>query len=410
MLFQFCAAPARYEPLNRPDIHYPVSSFGGLLSCCFYLLTPTARQGYVDVFRYQPNYHALECVARQQAWQQPLAADQALLAIAGNYWMVVNKYGEYSPYGVALDAGILVAQANYLTQLCELHSSACPESLPALQALLVDNQSATQIFAAQTLRFQQPPWQLLQSNAADTRIAVWQEPSIAYASLPNLPALFNLFATPAPTPEPSSSAPSGSAPVTLPTTDVLRVMQRRTAANDAVGFAQKTPPLSRQFLTDFLQTREQLAQRRERLAGESLLTMQVAWINPFGVEQGLYDGQGQALRLPADKEAFLDQLRDCLYSSQQKYNIASLTMELFITVEPQQWLAAYGDSSLRLAHMAAGAVAHDIALTASLFGAFARPVRMFRDTALQQRLGLTGQLLVQVLVGFHRHHNFAVKL
>lgn len=37
-ILRYLASPMRYEPINTPDVHYPVSSFGGLFSCGIKLL------------------------------------------------------------------------------------------------------------------------------------------------------------------------------------------------------------------------------------------------------------------------------------------------------------------------------------------------------------------------------------
>ncbi|UAA40054.1 hypothetical protein KIH87_06805 [Paraneptunicella aestuarii] len=418
LVLRYLASPVRYEPLNRPDVHYPVSSFGGLFSCGIKLIVRHEKENQsqsnnVDVYHYHANYHALEQVASNVNYGTELAAGECHIAIVGHYWAVARKYGEYSPYGVVLDAGIVLTQLQYLLALAGVAATTEKTDLQMLQSLLVESDSVQQTLAALSLSIDDEHNALAFLQQTQThRVSIWSEPEGIHERFHNLQSLLDIFATPYEVCEAAHSKQtlSEQALAELPQDDVLDVLVRRSAANDATGFSQINKVLDAGFLTRFLSVLTGLKSRRETMPAESALQVKVAWINPYGPAIGMYDGAGELQYQPNQTEAFLDILRDCLYSDNQKYNLASMAFELFVTVDTAQLERDYGDAAIRLAHMAAGALGHDICLAASLFDAFARPVRMFRDTKLQQRLGLEGQLVVQVLVGFNRHHNFALKL
>lgn len=369
----------------------------------------------MEVYHYHANYHSLERQHSQLALDINLEPNELMIVIVGHYWAVGRKYGEYAPFGVVLDSGIVFAQFNYLLNLFGLPFSTENIALEPLNSGLIPQGSCQQILAAIKVELPEEGLTFFSSETEQMHIAEWQEPEGLFKRFSNLQQIVDLLSAPYSGEMPQKIAPA-SIPVCdpdpglLPQRDMLDVIYNRTAANDGVGFAQINKMLDEQFLVRFMQTLSTLRSRRSALPKENLLMLNVAWINSYGPAIGMYDEQGQPIYNPTDVEGFHNIIRDCLYSERQQYNLSTMTLELFISVDTAKISEEAGPSAFRLAHMGAGAISHDVCLVASLFDGFARPVRMFRDTKLQQRLGLDGQLIIQVLVGFNRHNNIALPL
>ncbi len=421
-VLRYLAAPLRYEPLNLPEVHYPVSSFGGLFSCGVKLIRRT-EGGELQCFHYHPSYHALERETVAPDVSSPLQPGESLIALVGQFWAVAGKYGDFSPFGVSLDGGIVSTQLSYLLDVFGVNYENRADWIADAKPLVVtrhhpnvhEYEHPLAVLSLAENRFSESDWDFLASS--DTRrIACWRETPGLDQQYGLLPSLLTLFAADLYQVEAKQQTAdevvcqSPDLPDSLPEKDVFDVIRDRTASNDVTGFSQRSPIVSSQFLSDFLTVMTTLRQRRGAAPAEEQLIISIAWINQHGLLPGLYDGNGQAIWQAKQPEAFFAILQDCLFNDGQNYNLASMTMELFVSVDTGQFIQQYGDASIHKAHHAAGCLGHDVCLTASLFGGFARPVRMFRDTRLQQQLGLPGQLLMQVLVGFNRHNNFAMAL
>jgi hypothetical protein len=66
--------------------------------------------------------------------------------------------------------------------------------------------------------------------------------------------------------------------------------------------------------------------------------------------------------------------------------------------------------AFRDAHIAAGALAQDLCLTATALGQFARPVRMLLERALESVLPIKGQIIYSLLCGSSRATNVSAEL
>lgn len=416
-VLRYLAAPLRHEPLNLPHVHFPVSSFGGLFSCGVYLVKTSISAGAsVDVYYYHANYHALELVQSAVPFAQSIEQDELQIVLVGQYWTVARKYGEYAPYGVSLDSGIAFAQLQYLLKSFNLAPKQVSTSIKSLNDLLLPEESCQRALAATSIRVSAAETSFL-ARQESTSIAHWAEPKGIYQQFDLLKEVVEVFSAELPAKSVSNgksyqrnwlNQPSQLGH--LPEKDFIDVVADRTAANDHIGFSQSHQQVSETFLTDFLSVLDGLQCQRCEMPAAELLKLTTAWLNPHGREIGLYDEQANVIYTPSNKASFISDIQDCLYNDQQKYNLSTLAMEMFISVDLAEIDKHYQQSSVRCAHMAAGALVHDICLVASYFDCFARPVRMFRDTNLQQKLALDGQLIIQVLVGFNRHHNFTMRL
>jgi len=413
-VLRYLASPMRFEPLNMPDVHFPVSSFGGLSSCGIkFIRRHPTKAGFAQVFHFHGNYHALEKQIDELEWDGEIAQNQWLVTIVGQYWAVGRKYGDFAPFGVVLDSGIVLAQLQYLFRLFGFSFQTGFNTLNRLNDKLVPEGSFQQVLAAVTLDVPESANALLDNGEWEAlEIATYQEPQGLMQRFGLLQDIVSLLACEFEQawPAPLSLNVDKSLHETLPERDMLDVIYNRTASNDRLGFSQVNKMLDGEFLKQFMQVLQQLKTCRDRLPLEDSLMINVAWINTSGPAMGLYDEVGEPVCIAQDSKRFQHIIQDCLYSDNQKYNLSSMTLELFISVDTDKVSKSAGNSALRATHIAAGAVAHDVCLAASLFDAFARPARMFRDTKLQQRFGLDGQLLIQVLVGFNRYNNFALTI
>ncbi|MCY7294750.1 hypothetical protein [Alteromonas sp. a30] len=415
-VLRYLSSPMRFEPLNSPEVHYPVSSFGGLLSCGIkFVCRHPEKNGYAEVFHFYGNYHALEKQHACVEWPDALPIGEWLVVITGQYWTVGRKYGDFSPFGVVLDSGIILAQLQYLLNLFGIGFSTGNLDLNRIGERVIPTGSFQQVLAALPISVPDEAATMLNGSLKPMEIAAYQEPKGITERFSLLNDTVDLLSASyekhwPESPENAETESDAQLLQSLPDTDILDVIYNRTSSSDRLGFSQINKMLDGEFLQRFMKTFHKLRSRRALLPLEDKLMLNLAWINNFGPSMGLYNDQAEPIYIAQDTKQFRNILQDRLYSTNQKYNIASMTLEMYISVDTYQVSEFAGNSAFRLAHMAAGAVAHDMCLVASLFGAFARPVRMFRDTKLQQRLGLDGQLLMQVLVGFNRYNNYALTI
>lgn len=413
-LLRYLASPMRHEPLNVPEVHYPLSSFGGLSSCGIkFIRRHPKHEKQAQVYCFNGNYHALEKQAENVEWDVALSENQWLICIVGQYWTVGRKYGDFAPMGVVLDSGIVLAQLQYLLNLFGLPCHTGYNGLKALNQKLIPDASFQQVLAAVTVDVPESANTLLEQGQWEPlTVATFQEPKGLMQRFALLKDSVSLLSCEyeGRWPSPFQYEADDDLHSSLPQKDMLDVFYNRTASNDRLGFSQVNKALNSTFLKQFMQLLQQLKTCRDRLPLEDKLLINVAWMNTSGPAMGMYDERGEPTFIAQDEKQFHRILQDCLYSDNQKYNFSSMTLELFISVDTAEVSRFAGNSAFRAAHMAAGAVMHDVCLAASLFDGFARPTRMFRDTQKQQRLGLEGQLLIQVLVGFNRYNNFALTI
>jgi hypothetical protein len=418
-VLRYLASPIRYEPRNLPEVHYPMSSFGGFFSSNINLI----YKGYdsnqtVNSFVYHPNYHALEKLSTKQGLEESLSQGELVFALVGQYWTVGRKYGEYSPYGVVIDSGIAFAQLSYLLRLFGFSFSVKWSGLESLQTYFESKEGGQQLLVTVKVELTESIEQIFKP-AQRRRIAVWKEPKGIFEQFSNLREIASVFSAPyIPNAElESCGVQEDPVCIELPNLklaknhDMFDVISNRSAGNDNAGFVGVSKDLEDDFLNNFLKTLAALGAKREKVPLEQeSLSLNTAWINPYGPEQGIYDGSGNLVFRPEGQESYYQTLRDSLHNSQQLYNLPSMTMILFITADIEDASSRAGTSSVRIAHIGAGAMVHDICLAASLFGCFARPVRMFREAKLSQKFELKGQVVIQVLVGFARNNNFSMAL
>ena len=407
-LLRHLAAPARFEPTNVPVLHHTVASFGGLGSCGLVLLAPS-QNGCGALYRYLPDYHSLEHLGPVPASAPVPPADQVWLACIGQPWLVLEKYGEYAPFGVALDAGLMDAQLRYLTALLGWPRRRVDLPPRTYRRWHLGAATSDLLLSCHALDIAGDASEFL-DQLQHRRIATWKPHVQDAERFPLLEAILAGFAAATPA-EPETRSQQVTVEVDEPDQrDLLAVMAARTSGNDTSGMAPIQPGLATDWLHRWATTVGALQQRRTQLPAEQELFVRYAWLHPQGPDIGLYDEALQFAGTGIGAVDFTAAVRDCLHNDQQYYNLDEMILEVFIGVDASAFQRRYGAGAIRLAHLAAGARVHDICLAAASFGCFARPVRMFRDAPLERRLELPGQLLIQVLVGVSRRANPAFRL
>lgn len=83
----------------------------------------------------------------------------------------------------------------------------------------------------------------------------------------------------------------------------------------------------------------------------------------------------------------------------KKYNMASIPLIVFITVDFDQILRTYGNRGYQMAQLKVGSIAHQFCLLASSMDWFCRPSKSFYDFAVEEILDTSEQIIYQLLVG-----------
>ena len=410
LFLRYLAAPQTFEPLNSYKIHTPVPS----VRCLFpYKLLVIVREAQPVLYEYHPNYHALEKIAAGEQLTVLLGTgDFALLGVS-LFWKLADKYGDFTPYPVTLEMGGLKAQAEHLCTLmgwspapAEAEPDVCNQQVGCL------GQWETVAFsiAAHTGCERSAIAQLPRENH---QLPIWQAHADLASRFRQLRPLSEIFQAPAATSAAPRTLPTpviNDSDSAIPSLDILQLFRRRNSGNDAFGFAPCAGAVSTNFLAQLQQRLRQVRARRPHSAGEESVSLWFLWLDGTSGQVGLYREDGTRVDLPHQGAELVRAMQAALPNQILKFNMAAMTLSVLMTVNLPQAHQQHGDAVLRRVHTAAGMLGQDLNLTATGFGLFSRPVRMFRESTIEHVLQVPGQLVYQVLMGFNRRTNVKLEL
>lgn len=410
LVLRYLAAPLRYEPENLYFVHRAVPSPRCLFPCRILVVTRTTAADAPVVYAYHPNHHALEPLGPRSRLGALLGDGNVAVIGVGQFWMLADKYGEFSPFVLSLEAGMLRAQADHLARLVGWRRADSAAAGKALDEALDCGALETTVFAIAAIASGDD----IEVGAAHrASVATWRPTAGLAERFPRLDTLAHLFGADA---RPMDVQIGTRAPIhgsssarTDTAIDVLEVMRRRTSGNDKGGWAPAIRITDRALLDQLMHDFNALRSQRFALQGEASLSVYVALLNRSGYPIGLYDDRLQAVPLPLDERQFVRALQGALPSRDFRYNMAAFVLSVLI-VAPAAGHAASKTPGIRDAHVAAGAVAQDFCLAAAAQDLFARPVRMFQEIELETAWRLDGRLVYQILAGFNRSSNLAMEL
>ena len=408
-LLRWVAAPLRFEPLNPYAVHRGVPS-GRCLYPLRYLLLGGAE---ARVWAYRSEHHALESLGECEPLRKQLGEDELLLLGIAELWSLADKYGEFSPFPCALEAGMAQAQVCQVGEALGL----APQPLEApieARALCAPLEIPLAAVRLRLTGFAPQNWPQLECRRAGR--APTDELTRRFPRLEELAQAFSaglepLAAAAAPV-SPTTSPPAfeGDAGIDGLAIDLAEVLRLRGSGNDRGGFAPQPRLLAADFSPRLLALARALTARRMPVPEQPRLGQYWLWLHASGQAPGLYDLDSQPVATaPAGSDA-IAALRAALPRPDFRYNLPGFVGALLICAESWPALYAAGPSALRRRHLAAGALAQDFSLAAAALGLFARPLRMLHEHRLEARLGLPGPLVYTLLCGFNRSANPALEL
>jgi hypothetical protein len=403
LLFRYLSSPLRYEPHNIYQVHRAVPS-----ARCIYpidlLLAQTGRDGKRRTYLYHPAFHGLEplcedVAARDEGGDGP----GSVIAGVGRFWKIVRKYGDFTPFPVMLEAGMMISQLRFLRRAVGwTGESTDPEPGRAF----CNGDLEFPIFAETIDR---SGFDITGLPARDVVLATQAEMAGSGQGFDRLAYLMRLFDTPAgPAPatpgDPADRLDPGSLPASL---GLLETMRLRHSANDRVGMA---PIMAGEegLLERFAKLAMQFRHNRESLPGEQRLHVALVWPGRAAPEAGVYD-RGAGLLARVDRRRMAQVMEGALPTPDLRYNLPAHSLLVLIVADPH----AHGmqeDAAFRDSHVAAGALAQDYCLAAAALGQFARPVRMLREQVLESAFPLGGQIIYTLLCGTGRATNIMAEL
>lgn len=406
-LLRTVAAPLRFEPLNPYAVHRGVPS-GRCLYPLRYLLLGGSE---ARVWAYRSEHHALESLGECPPLKGRLGEDGLLLLSIAELWSLADKYGEFSPFPCALEAGM--AQA----QICQVGEALglAPQPLDApaeARALCAPFEIPLAAVQLRLAGFAPQDWP--QQDCRRAGRAPTAELGRRFPQLDELAQAFSAGLEPFGAAKMRSVAASDAveavADLDTPAIDLAEVLRRRGSGNDRGGFAPQPRLLSADFSPRLLALARALTARRAPLPGQQRLSQHWLWLHASGQPPGLYDLDSQPVASAPGGPAAIAALREALPRPDFRYNLPGFVGALLICAEPWPELYAAGPAVLRHRHLAAGALAQDFSLAAAALGLFARPLRMLHEHRLEARLGLPGPLVYTLLCGFNRSANPALEL
>jgi hypothetical protein len=402
LLFRYLSSPMRYEPNNLYHVHRAVPS-----ARCIYpidlLLTQTDTDGVSRTYLYHPGFHALEALGESEAGGDPASSSSVVIMGVGRFWKLVRKYGDFTPFPVMLESGMLVAQLRFLRGVLGWDGASADS---ALQRAFCAGDLEFPIFAE---GIDQPGFALADLPVSDVILAVQVEPAEGTDQFKRLPFLMDLFDKQrAVTPRQPYRTPEIIEPGIIERDrGFLETLRLRHSANDIGGMA---PCMNNEvgLLQKFGRLSRVVSSNREPLPGEDRIEVVLLWPGRVAPGAGVYNRDGQLTASLSNKD-LAGILASSLPSPELRYNLKAHSLIALFIVDPHGERMRQPDA-FRDAHMAAGALAQDFCLTATALGQFARPVRMLFERALESALPIKGQIIYSLLCGSSRATNVSAEL
>jgi len=401
LLFRYLASPLRYEPLNVYQVHRAVPS----ARCAFpvdLLFSCTGRDSVSRTYLYHPEFHALEEMGH--AGTPVHAADGcATVTAVGRVWKVVRKYGDFAPFPVMLEAGMLLAQLRHLRGALGWDGHAMETSR---MTAICQGELELPVFS-ETIK--ERTFDIDALVVRDATLATQSASMHDVPSFPHLGFFMGLFGSAsAPGPEVRIDDVAAAAPGWVPADlGFLETMRLRHSANDRGGMAPRMED-EIDLLPRLSTLAAAIGARRARLPGEARMDVVMLWPGRSAPAAGVYDRQARPLAV-LDREQVAVVLNGALSSPELRYNLQAHSMLVLFLVDPQgegmEEPAAFRD-----AHVAAGACAQDFCLAAAALHLFARPVRMLQERVMESALQIKGKIVYALLCGTTRATNVCAEL
>lgn len=402
LLFRYLASPLRYEPDNVYQVHRAVPS----ARCVFPLdlfLSHADRDGVRRTYQYHADFHALEEINGPGMRDEDGAGARTAITGVGRFWKVVRKYGDFSPFPVMLEAGMVLAQLRNLRGA--LGWTGTGSDTGPMRAYC-EGDLEVPIFAE---TIEQPTFDIAALPTCDVMLAGHVASTANVPHFERLSFFMDLFDRPSgPASDTSADVASPLEPGLVPLgLGFLETLRLRHSANDRVGMAPRMDSEAG-LLHRFAQLSRRVGRRRGRLPGEERINVVMLWPGRVAPEAGIYDGEGRLLA-SLDRRYVATTLNRALPSPDLRYNLQAHSVLVLFLADPHA-----GDMrephAFRDAHVAAGVLAQDYCVSAAAFGQFARPVRMLLEQVLESALPIRGRIIYSLLCGSSRATNVCAEL
>lgn len=402
LLLRYLSSPLRYEPGNVYQVHRAVPS----ARCVFpidLLLSHVDGDGVRRTYLYHPDFHALEAIDERGTGAGHAAAGHTTITGIGRFWKMVRKYGDFSPFPVMLEAGMVLAQLRHLRGALGWKGGVAD---PAPMRRFCEGGLEFPVFS-ETIG--QPAVDLARLPTEDVVLAVHEASTAGVPRFGRLPLFMGLFDRPSgPAPATSTSVVAPLEPDLVPAgRGFLETLRRRHSANDIVGMAPRMDDEAG-LLHGLARLARRIGGRRDRVAGEERLDIVMLWPGRVAPRCGVYDSGGRLLA-GLERSRLATLLERALPSPGLRYNLQAHSVLVLFLADP------HADDmqepfSFRDAHVAAGALAQDWCLAAAALDLFARPVRMLQEQVLESALPVKGQVIYSLLCGSTRATNVCAEL
>lgn len=410
LFLRYLAAPQTFEPLNSYKVHTPVPS----VRCLFpYKLLLLIKDDQTALYEYHANYHALEKIAESDDYFASMGdADFAVIGVS-LYWRLADKYGDFTPFPVTLEMGGLKCQAEHLLSLFDWQPAGIenePEIWRRLLGGLGEWETVAFVLPARTAVRAKNLEKLPREVCC---LPIWKARGDLDRRFTRLRTLVDFFQVGMEPELWSRELPrpvTSDSDTTAPSMDILQLFRNRNSGNDAFGFAPVSGGLPENFLYCLQHRLKRLRARRPAHPGEESIKLWFLWLDGTAGPIGLFSDDGERVLLGLEGPQLVRAMQEALPNQILKFNMAAMTLSVLMTVDLPDAHRMHGPAVLRQVHMAAGMLGQDLNLSATAFGLFSRPVRMFRESVIEDVLKLPGQLVYQVLMGFNRRTNLKIGL
>jgi SagB-type dehydrogenase family enzyme len=187
--------------------------------------------------------------------------------------------------------------------------------------------------------------------------------------------------------------------------DLIHSSQKRSSGNDVNGMVTAPSLIHKADVIAVVNKWKDLQEQFEHCEIEKIpFNLYLIVQHVSDLERGIYqlNHSKPDLELVYAKDLRTDMQRAFTVDA-KKYNMASIPLLVFVTVDFDQILQTYGNRGYQMAQLKVGSIAHQFCLLASSMDWFCRPSKSYYDFAVEEILDTSEQIVYQLLVGKERN-------
>lgn len=417
IFLDYLARPQRYEPENVYKLHTLVPTVRTTFPYEF--LISFSDENRSRTYRYHSSYHAIELIEERESSLE--CKGNVSIICRALYWKLAQRYGEFAPYLVHLEAGALKTLAIQLLKLFGFDKVQEDANLFNLS----QNDSTQKKFERDVFKISASSsfnWrELIELKRIEVKAFTLGDNCILESRFPQLIKFINHFHSPDYSGEKADKTTQAGEYISSNLgkvnynlnyqpkfSDYFEALHFRSAANDSSGVTSLLLNPSISIIQNVCNLADQLELSNFRVAASELIdTNYLAIQSRNNNEKGFFN---YAIQKITDEFNIFELLAEALPNKAIKINFTSMVGMFLLTIDSDAAEKKYPDCTARAVHQAAGARMFNLSVAASAYGFYVRPMRMLLESVLEHKLPIKGKIIFQIVLGYRRRTNLSFRL